>query len=132
MIRPLGPQKVSSVLALPDIAQPFLCTTPMAKETEQGQIVEVGPAPGFPLDDVVDVGEGHVGTTREATPPVPPHHLSTLGIARETSCPALVHGVPEVVVEGHHNGGVTGDPPHRLSVDQATMPELAGQAVGFA
>ncbi len=28
MTRPLGPTKVSSALALPDMDQPFLCTVP--------------------------------------------------------------------------------------------------------
>ena len=83
MTRPLGPLKVSSALALPDMVQPLRVHRAVVKQAEQGQIVEVGAATGFPRDDVVDIGEGHVGAAREATLSVPAHDLSALGIARE-------------------------------------------------
>ena len=100
----------------------------MVVQACESQIVQVGAAAGFPRDDVVHIGEGHVGTARKATVPVPAHHLSALGLGREPFGPALVHGVPDVVVEGDDDGGVTGDPPHRLDIDQAVLLELAGEA----
>src|ERR1700683_4617367 len=65
----------------------------MVVHAGEGEIVEVGPATGFPRNDVVDVGEGHVGTAREATVPVPPQHLSALGLGGAPFGPALVHWV---------------------------------------
>ena len=132
MTRPLGPQKVSSAIGVARHRPALAVHRFVVKQAEQGQIVEVGPAPGFPRNDVVDIGEGHVGAAREATVSIPPHDLSALGIGREPSGPALVHGVPDVVVERHDNGGVTGDPLHGLAVDQAVVLELAGEAGGLA
>ena len=132
MTRPLGPTKRSGPLALPGHGPALAVHHAVVEHAEQGQIVEVGPAPGFPRDDVVDVGEGHVGTAREATVTIAPHDLSALGVAREPLGPALVHGVPDVVVEGDHDGGVTGDPLHRLAVDQAPVLELGGQGALLA
>ena len=104
----------------------------VVEQAEQSEIVEVGPAPGFPRDDVMDVGEGHVGTARETTMSITSHDLSALGIAWEPSRPPLVHGVPDVVVNRHRDGGVTGDAPHRVGVDQAPVLELAGQGALLA
>jgi hypothetical protein len=50
-----------------------------------------------------------------------------LGVGVEPSDPALVHGVPDVVVEGDDDGGVTGNPLHRLAIDQAAVSELADE-----
>ena len=46
------------------------------------------------MEDVMDIGEGHVGTTREPTMSVPAHDLTSLGIARCSSGPALVMVCP--------------------------------------
>jgi hypothetical protein len=35
--------------------------------------------------------------------------------------------VPDVVVEGDDDGGVTGNPLHRLAIDQAAVSELADE-----
>ena len=75
----------------------------------------------------MDGGEGDVGTAREPALAVPADHLSSLGPGREAPGPALVHGVPDVVVDRHHHGGVTGDALDRLDVDQAMVLELARQ-----
>src|SRR5580692_3195457 len=99
----------------------------MVVQTGQGQIVEVGAAPGFPRKNVVHIGEGHVGTAREPTMSVPPQDLSALRLGRETAGPALLHGVPDVVVDPNDDGGVTSDPLQRLDVDQTAVLELAGQ-----
>ncbi len=95
-----------------------------AKEDEVG---EVGSSSGFPRLDVVHMGEGHVRTAREPTTSVPSLDLSALALSRKTPGPALVHGVPDIVVDRHRNGGVTGDALHRLAVDQAVPLEFAGQ-----
>ena len=50
---------------------------------------------------------------------VPADDLSSLGTRGEAPRPALVHGVARLVVDSHDHGGVTGDPLHRLDVDQA-------------
>ncbi len=63
---------------------------------------------------------------------VAPHDLSALGITREPSGPALVHGVPDVVVNRHRDGGVTGDPLYRLAIDQTVVVELAGEGARLA
>ena len=63
---------------------------------------------------------------------VPAHDLSALGRGRETPGPALVHGVPDVVVDGDDDGGVTGDAPQRLAIDQAVTLEVAGQGALLA
>ena len=58
---------------------------------------------------------------------IPAHDLSALGIGRFSPGPALVHGVPDVVVDPDGDGGVTGDPLHGLALDQAVALELAGE-----
>ena len=59
--------------------------------------------------------------------PISSPHFPALGIARKASRPALVHGVPDVVIDRYRDGGVTGDPLHRFAIDQANVLELAGQ-----
>ena len=59
---------------------------------------------------------------------VPAHDLAALGIARCAPGPALVHRVPDVVVDPDGDGGVAGDLLDRLGADQAVALELAGQA----
>jgi hypothetical protein len=100
-----------------------------AEENESG---EVGSSSGFPRDDVVHMGEGHVPTAREATMSIPSPHLSALGLSRKTPGPALLHGVPDIVVDRHGKGGVTGDALDRLRIDQAVPLEFARQAALFA
>ena len=63
---------------------------------------------------------------------VPAHDLSPLGPGREALGPALVHGVADLVVHGHHDGSIAGEAPHRLDVDQAVVFELAGQVIRIA
>ena len=63
---------------------------------------------------------------------VPAHDLSALGRGRESPGPALVHGVPDIVVGGDDDGGVTGDSLHCLGVDQAVTLEVAGQGAVLA
>ncbi len=58
--------------------------------------------------------------------PVASHDLAALGIGRETSGPTLVHRVTDVVVEGHDDRRVTGDPAHGVGADQPVTLELAG------
>ena len=99
----------------------------MVVQAHEGEVVEVGPTARFPWNDVMHIGEGHVGTTREATMSVPAHDLAALGIARFSPGPALVHGVPDVVVDRDGHGGVTGDPLHGLDTDQPVTLELARQ-----
>ena len=99
--------------------------------TEQGEVVYVGAPARLPRHDVVDVGEGDVGAAREATVPVAPAHLAAQGRARKAPGPALVHGVPDVVVDGNGDGGVTGDAPDGLGVDQPMMLEFAGELGGI-
>ena len=76
-------------------------------------------------------GDGHWRRShwciREATMSIPAHDLSTLGLGRESPGPALVHGVPDVVVDRDGDGGVTGDPPQRLGIDQPDVLELTGE-----
>ena len=76
---------------------------------------------------MVDGGEGGVGTAREPALSVPADHLSSLGSGREAPGPALVHGVAQRIVDGHHHGGVTGDALDRFDVDQAVVLELGRQ-----
>src|SRR3984957_20884975 len=94
---------------------------------QEGEVGQVGCSSGFPRHDVVHMGEGDVGTAREPTMSVPALDLSALAWTGKTPGPALVHGVPDIVVDRHRNGGVTGDPPHRLAIDQAVPFELARQ-----
>ena len=63
---------------------------------------------------------------------IPSHDFAPLSGRREPSGPALVHGVSDLVVEGHDDGGVTGDPLHGLAIDQAVLLELAGQGTLLA
>ena len=100
----------------------------MMMNTEQDQIVEVGPAPGFPRDYVVHVGEGPVGTAGETAMAIAPDDLSSLGLCWEAFGPTLVHGVADVVVDPDGDGGVTGDPLHRVAIDQSVMLELSRRA----
>jgi hypothetical protein len=72
----------------------------MVVQACEREVVEVGATSGFPRNDVMDIGECHVGTVREATMSIPPHHLSALRLGRESLGSALVHGVPDVVVDG--------------------------------
>ena len=80
----------------------------------------------------MDIDEGRVGAVREATMSIPPHHLSALRLGREALGPALVHSVPDVVVDRDGDGGVTGDPSHGLAVDQSMTLEVTGEGRGFA
>jgi hypothetical protein len=58
---------------------------------------------------------------------IPSQHLSALRLGRETLGPALVHGVPVVVVDRDGDGGIAGDLLHGLAVDQADALELTGE-----
>ena len=99
----------------------------MVVETGEHEIAQVGRPVGFPRDNVMDIGEGHVRAAWEATMSIPAQDLSALGLARKPPGPALVHGVPDVVVDREDDGGVTGDPLHCLSVDEADVLELTGE-----
>ena len=100
-------------------------------QAHERQIVEVGPAVRFPRDDVVHVGERHVGAAGKPAVAIAPHHLPALGIGREAPGPALVHGVAGVIVDGDGDGGVTRQPLHGLGVDQAAPLEVPGECGGF-
>ena len=51
-----------------------------------------------PMERCDVIGEFDVGAVREATMSIPPHHLSPLRRGWESLDPALVHGVPDVVI----------------------------------
>ena len=99
----------------------------MVVQTKEREILQVGRPAGFPWLDVMGVGEGDVGATREPTMSIPSHDLPSLGIGGCSSGPALVHGVTHVVVDGDGDGGVTRDLADGRSADQAGSLELAGQ-----
>ena len=61
---------------------------------------------------------------------IAPDDLSSLGLGWQAAGPALVHGVADVVVDPDGDGGVTGDPPHHLAIDQSVMLELPGELRG--
>jgi hypothetical protein len=99
----------------------------MMMAAQEHEVRKVGVTTGFPRDDVMDIGKGHVRTAREPTLSVPAYDLSALRTGGEAPGPSLVHGVTHIVVDGHGDGGVTGDALHRLDVDQAVVLELGGQ-----
>src|SRR5258708_33047134 len=104
----------------------------MVVQTDEREVVEVGPAAALPGHDVVDVGEGDVPTSGEAAMSVPAHDLAALGVARCPPGPALVHGVTDVVVDPDGDGGLTGDLSDDLCADQAVALELTGQVARLA
>ncbi len=103
----------------------------MVMSARESQIVQVAQTPEFPRHDVMHVGEGDVGTAREATMSVSAPDLSALGTGREAPGPALVHGVPDVVVDRYGQGALTGELSHRLGVDQPIVLELTRQLAGL-
>lgn len=95
---------------------------------EEREVVQIrAPAVAFPPLDVVRIDENGVGTTGEAAVTVAAPEFAALGGGRISSGPTLVHRVPHVVVESDHQGGVTGQPPGDLGVDETAMLELAAQ-----
>ena len=60
---------------------------------------------------------------------VPAHHLAPLGVGGFSPGPALVHGVPDVVVDPDGDGGVTSDLAHHLGADQSATLEVPGQGL---
>ena len=94
---------------------------------EQGQVGEIGWPTAGPFLEVVAVGEEDVVAPRETAVTVPTCDLTSLGGSREVARPALVHRVPDIVIDRYCDGGVTGNPPHRFAIDQANVLELPGQ-----
>src|ERR1700678_3642717 len=82
-----GELLISVALHRPDVAV-HQAMVVFAKKDEVGEVGSsprlVGWSLGFPLLDVVYLGEGHVGTAREATTSVPAPDLPALGGGRET------------------------------------------------
>ncbi len=58
-------------------------------------------------------------------------HLSMLGARRVPASPPLVHRVPQVVVDGQRDRGVTHHPAYRVEVEQAASLQVAGQLRGL-
>ena len=132
MTRPLGPRKVSVLVGVAGHGPSSAVHQMMVMQTEKREVFKVGPAARLPGHDVVGVGEGDVGAAREAAVAVPAHDLSALGVGRLSPGPALVHGVPDVVVDTDGDGGVAGDLADGLGVDQAVALEVPGQLAGLA
>ena len=103
----------------------------MVMQAREREVVDIGPAARFPRNDVMHIGEGHVGASGKPAVAISPHHFPALGIGRIPSGPALVHGVAGVVVDGDGDGGVTGDLLHGLPIDQAVLLELSGELRGL-
>lgn len=95
---------------------------------EERKVVQIrAPAVAFPPSDVVRIDEDGVGATGEATVTITAKEFAALGGGRISPGPPLVHRVPHVVVESDHQGGVTGQPPGDLGIDETPMLELAAQ-----
>jgi hypothetical protein len=95
---------------------------------EERKVVQIrAAAVAFPPSDVVRIDKDGVGTTGEATVAVTAPEFAALGGGRISSGPPLVHRVPHVVVESYHQGGVAGQPPGHLGIDEAPMLELAAK-----
>src|SRR6185437_733022 len=93
-------------------------------DAEQCEVVDVRRAARGPGLDVMHVGEGDVGAAGETTVPVAASDLPALGRGRISPGPTLVEGVAHIVIEGADEGGITGEPPHDLAVDQTAALEL--------
>jgi hypothetical protein len=96
--------------------------------TKKSEIAQIrATAVAFPPSDVVRIDEDGVGTAREAAMSVSAPEFSALGGGRISAGPALVHGVAHVVVESHHQRGVTGEASCDDRVDQTPVLELTCQ-----
>ena len=82
MTRPLGPTKCSSPFGVPGHRPALAVHHMMVMEAVEREVVDIGPTARFPRDDVVHIGEGHVGAAGKPTVAVTPHHLPALGIRR--------------------------------------------------
>ena len=119
MTRPPGFSIVSSWLGLPVMDQPFRCTTPWCILQSRTKLSRSVPPPSF--HGTMWWTAAKVAFEQPGNRQCRSRRMTSLRWASvgKRPGPALVHGVADVVVDPDGDGGVTGDPPHHLAIDQS-------------